>query len=453
MTTTWFSLRRRLLLSILGGVTGLWVVMMVLSYVDVHHEIDELLDGQLAQTAQTLLVLASHEAHEGDEVISELGVEADKHQQKLRFQIWNAGGDLLLRSHNAPLTPLMSHDGYSDASDSSGEWRYFSMWNPQRVLQIQVGENQEDRDELITDVAWKLLLPALFGLPLLGVWVWLATQRGLAPLNAVAEQINRRDPAHLSALVPTTAPAEIKPLLHALNGLFHRVEQTLVNERRFTADAAHELRTPLAALAAQAHVAQRSDNETERQHAIGQICIGVERATHLVDQLLTLARLDPQQALADARPLPLKSLAEEVCAMHGAVAVGKNIALELDADEATVKGNTMMLQILLRNLLDNAIRYTPTGGHVSVSLCADQSTATLRVSDTGPGIPASERELAFQRFHRGAAGQDQVGSGLGLSIVQRIAELHNAKLVLGEGEGGRGLTVSVSFPLQATQGV
>jgi len=449
MTTAWFSLRRRLLLPILGGAAALWLAMLVLSYFDAHHEIDELLDAQLAQTAQVLLALASHEAYEGDAGIAELGVEADKHQHGLRFQIWGSNGTLLMRSHDAPVAPLTVRDGFSDASDRHGRWRIFSSWNKSREIQVQVGEDQEARDELIVEIAWKLLLPALFGLPLLGIWVWLATRHGLAPLDAVAAQINNRDPSHLDALAPTRAPLEIKALLVALNGLFRRVEQALEGERRFTADAAHELRTPLAALAAQAQVAQRSDDNAERQHAIEQLRTGVDRAAHLVDQLLTLARLDPEQPFADLEPLRVKLLAEEICAAHGAAAVSKQIALELDAVDATIRSNGMMLRILLRNLLDNAIRYTPPGGRVSITLSETQSVVLLRISDSGPGMSVEERKLAFKRFHRGTAGQDQLGSGLGLSIVQRVAELLGAELALADGDDGRGLAVTVEFPLRA----
>jgi two-component system sensor histidine kinase QseC len=443
MSTVWFSLRRRLLLPILGGVTAVWLAVMVLSYLDAHHEVDELLDAQLAHIAQTLLALASHEVHEGDEGIAELGDAVDKHQHSLRFQIWGVDGNLLLRTRNAPATPLTDQEGFSE--DPSGHWRIFSLWDKARVVQVQVGEDMETRDELIVQIAWKLLLPGLFGLPLLGGWVWLATRRGLAPLDALAAQINHRDPAHLDSLVPVSAPTEIKPMLQALNGLFARVKQTLNNERRFTADAAHELRTPLAALAAQAQVAQRSGDAAERLHAIEQLRVGVERAAHLVSQLLTLARLDPQQPLNDGQAVQLKGLAEEVCAMHGAAALDKQITLELDAVAAEVKGNATMLQILLRNLIDNAIRYTPNGGSVRVVLGRTDSGVELRVSDSGPGVPAEEREAVFQRFHRGAAGQDQVGSGLGLSIVQRIAELHGARIALNDAEGGCGLDVSVTF--------
>lgn len=438
--TAWFSLRRRLLIPLLGGVTILWLATLGFSFFETHHEIDELFDAQLVQTAQTLLAIAANE--EGD--VAEIGEVEHKYQQKLSFQIWGADGSLLLQSSNAPRSPMTSGDGFSEQR----HWRYYSQWDAARRFQVQVGESHDIRDELVSDIAWQMLLPALFGLPLLGIWVWLATWHGLAPLGAVAAQINHRDPSHLDALAPARAPLEIKPLLIALNNLFQRVEQTLGNERRFTADAAHELRTPLAALAAQAQVAQRSSDDAERRHAIEQLRVGVDRAAHLVDQLLTLARLDPEQAFTDMQPTPLKMLVEDVCAAHGAAAVGKQITLELDAVDAAVTGNRVMLQILLRNLLDNAIRYTPAGGRVRVTLGADRSAVSLRVSDSGPGISAEERELAFQRFHRGAAGQDQVGSGLGLSIVQRIAELHGAKLSLSDGEDGRGLAISVAFPLR-----
>ncbi|TRZ94163.1 MAG: two-component sensor histidine kinase [Rhodocyclaceae bacterium] len=439
MNTAWFSLRRRLLIPLLGGVTSFWLATLGFSFIETHHEVDELFDAQLVQTAQTLLAIASNER--GD--VAEIGEAGHKYQQKLSFQIWNARGRLVLHSSNAPQSPMTSASGFSEGPG----WRYYSQWDAAREFQVQVGESHEIRDELVSEIAWQLLVPALLGLPLLGGWVWLATRRGLAPLDAVAAQIGNRDPSHLEPLAPARAPLEIKPLMIALNDLLKRVGQALETERRFTADAAHELRTPLAALAVQAHVAQRSTNDAERQHAIEQLRAGVDRAAHLVDQLLTLARLDPEQPFSDVQSIQLKALTEEICAAHGAAAVAKNIALELDAVDVEVRGNKVMLQILMRNLIDNAIRYTQAGGLVKVTVSAAGPTVFLRVSDNGPGISAEERGLAFERFHRGAAGQDQVGSGLGLSIARRIAELHDAQLGLDEGEAGRGLSIIVKLPM------
>ena len=438
--TGWFSLRRRLLALLLGGMAACWLGMLVWSYIDTHHEIDELLDSQLVLEAQTLLGLAAHEA---DEML-DLGPTDHRAQKRLRFQIWTDAGQLVLHSADTPRAPLASADGFSEGTDAEGKhpnWRYYGQWNEDRTLRVLVGENHHVRDELVGQIAWRLLLPAMLGLPLIGAWLWLATRRSLRPLNVVAEQIAAREPQHLEPVEPASAPEEIRPLIESINQLFARVERTLESERRFTADAAHELRTPLAALAAQAQVAMRARSDEERQHAFAQLTASSRRASRLVDQLLTLARLDP----TDPAPLgavKLDSLAEEICAMHGALAIEKDIVLELTAKPATIAGDCDMLRILMRNLVDNAIRYTPSGGRVMVVVDA----GTLTVIDSGPGIPASERLRVFDRFHR-LAGQDTEGSGLGLSIVARIAERHRASIELADGDGGRGLRVTVSFPV------
>ena len=223
-----------------------------------------------------------------------------------------------------------------------------------------------------------------------------------------------------------------------------RVGQTLDNERRFTADAAHELRTPLAAITAQAQVAARARDAAERDHALAQLTTSARRASHLVEQLLTLARLDPAAELPMSE-LRLDTLAAEVCADHGAAALEKNVALELAAPTpVTVSGNAAMLRVLLRNLVDNAVRYTPAGGKVGVGVTALHGEVLLTVSDSGPGIPAAQRANALRRLHR-LAGQDIEGSGLGLSIVARIAELHRARLELADGIGRPGLSVKLVF--------
>ncbi len=444
--TRWFSLRKRLLLLLLGGVTAGWLVTMVFSYIDAHHEIDELFDAQLVQAAQTLLSMASET--DGDD-FAEPEEVGHKYQKRLIFQLWDDTGRLLLRSHRAPGTPLAATDGFSESARNADErWRYYSQWDKQHQLRVQVGENHQVRADLSRHIAVRLLLPALFGLPLLGFWVWFATRRGLASIGAVTRQVASRAPDHLAALAPATAPVEIRPLVEALNKLFGRVRHALDNERRFTADAAHELRTPLAALATQAQVALRARDAGERDHAIAQFAASARRASHLVDQLLILARLDPSAGLP-LGPVRLDQLAAEICADHGVAALEKNVVLELEAPApVTVTANEGMLRILLRNLLDNAVRYTPAGGKVGVGVTAQAEGVMLTVSDSGPGIPADERENALRRFHR-LAGQEIEGSGLGLSIVARIAELHGASLALAEGlpgTVGRGLEVRVDFP-------
>ena len=430
MTTAWFSLRRRLLGLLLGGVAAAWLATMVFSYVDAHHEVDKLFDAQLAQAAQTLLALAGHE---GGEDIEDLGDAAHKYQRRLRFQIWSADGKLLMRSKNAPETPLTASAGFSETQGEDGHWRHFSQWNDERTTQVQVSENHHIRDELIGHIAWRLLVPALFGLPLIGFWVWLATRHGLASLDGIAQQIACRAPQQLQALTPAAAPEEIRTMLEALNGLFQRVE------------TAHELRTPLAALQAQLQVALRARDDEERSRSLAQLQSGLTRAAHLVDQMLQLARLDPESGLPNPQPVDLGNLAEAVCADLGPLILAKNLDFALTGEPGcSVTGQAEWLRVMIRNLVDNAIRYTPPGGQLLVSVAADDGACRLSVSDSGPGIPAAERESVLRRFHRLDQGT-QPGSGLGLAIVARIAELHGAELELTEGEDGQGLRVSVAW--------
>jgi len=446
VNTVWFSLRRRLLSLLLGGVAAAWLVTMIFSYIDAHHEVDELFDAQLAQAAQTLLALASHD--EGED-IEDLGDVAHKYQRRLRCQIWRADGKLLMRSNNAPETALTAADGFSETRGDDGHWRHYSQWNSERSLQVQVSENHHIRDDLIGHIAWRLLFPALFGLPLIGLWVWLATRQGLASLGGVAAQIASRDPQQLQAVSPPSAPEEIRPMLEALNGLFQRVETALETERRFTADAAHELRTPLAALQAQLQVALRARDSDERDRSLQQLQSGLSRASHLVDQMLQLARLDPESGLPDPQPVDLGRLAESVCAELGTLILDKNIDFDFAADaNCTVTGQAEWLRVLIRNLIDNAIRYTPHDGRVRVGISRHNGRCVLSVSDSGPGIPPEERAAVLRRFHR-LNHTDQPGSGLGLAIVARIAELHGARLELAEALPPPGLLVKASWTARA----
>lgn len=442
MTTLWFSLRRRLLALLLGGVSVAWLAMMVLSYIDAHGEVDALFDAQLAQSAQTLLALASH-----DEAVAiqDLGDAAHKYQRRLKYQIWRADGRLLQRSADAPESPLVNADAFTETDDGNGHWRHYSQWNAKYTLQVQVSENHQLRDILIGHIAWRLLLPALLGLPILGLWVWLATRRGLSSLDAIASQIASRAPQQLLPITPASAPLEIRPMLDALNGLLRRVDVALEGERRFTADAAHELRTPLAALQAQLQVALRARDEAERNRSLAQLQSGLARASHLVDQMLLLARLDPESALPDPQPVDLGQLAEDVCAELGHQILERQLDFDLSVTpDCVVVGQREWLRVLLRNLVDNAVRYTPPGSKVCVDVTGETGLCCISVTDSGPGIPAEQREGALRRFHR-LQQNEASGSGLGLAIVARIADLHNTRLKLSNAPHLSGLCASVQF--------
>lgn len=444
MTTTWFSLKRRLLTLLLGGVSAVWLATIIFSYIDAHHEVDELFDAQLAQSAQVLLALVSHEE---DDEIEQMGEIAHKYQRRLRFQLWSAEGRLMMRSSNAPETPMTQTDGFSEErADGHVRWRHYTQWNSERSLQIQVSENHHIRDELIGHIASRLILPALLGLPLLGLWVWLATRQGLASLDDIACDIAGRDPQQLQPLAPASAPTEIRTMLEAINGLFKRVDKTLAAERRFTADAAHELRTPLAALLAQLQVALRARNDAERQQSLERMDEGLHRAARLVEQMLQLARLDPESGVPEPMPVDLVALSESVCAELGPAILAREIDFALEAPStASVIGQPDWLRVLIRNLVDNAVRYTPPGGKIMVSITPSAEGIELRVDDNGPGIPATQRDAVLRRFHRLEPG-GQPGSGLGLAIVARIAELHRATLRL-EDAPPQGLSIRLNFPL------
>lgn len=433
-----FSLRRRLLALLLGAVGTVWLALALSSYFDAHHEIDEMFDAQLAQSAQLLLAQATHEIDEIDFDREQFG---HKYQRRFVFQILDRAGQVLLHSAVAPAVALASQPGYSDVQLNGEKWRVLARWDADGEYQVQVAERHAPRIKLARAITLRMLLPALAALPLLALLIWLGVSKGLAPLGRIAREVASRAPQHLAPLDIQQSPREILPLVEALNGLFERLNQTLENERRFTADAAHELRTPLAALRVQAQVALRAQEDSERRHAIEQVVAGADRATHLVEQLLTLARLDPDTARAMHQPFDLHAVATETLSALAPAAVAKHIELSLaEGPQVMVQGDAAMLGMLLRNLVDNAVRYTPEGGTVSVAVKSEHGRAVLEVCDTGPGILPEEQDHVLERFYRGL-GTGQSGSGLGLSIVKRIAQLHGAELYLGEGAGGKGLRV------------
>ncbi|NJD34490.1 MAG: hypothetical protein FIA96_06590 [Betaproteobacteria bacterium] len=305
----------------------------------------------------------------------------------------------------------------------------------------------KERNQIADKIARQLLKPLLYALPALALLLVIAIGFALPPLRQLARDVAARGPDRLDPLPLESLPAEVAPLVTRLNSLFADIMRSLENERRFTADAAHELRTPLAALKAQAQVALASVDDTERRHALTQILVGCDRATHLVVQLLTLARLDagtphPMQDVA------LRQVAEEVLAMSAGDAIERGCDLALRDDEAWVRGDALLLQVLLRNLVDNALRHGG-GTQVEVSIALQGTQAVLTVSDNGRGIDAAELEHVQQRFYRGANADfsSSQGSGLGLSIVKRIVELHQGRLTIATPDSGSGIAVTITLPL------
>jgi two-component system sensor histidine kinase QseC len=433
-------MRRQLLVLLLASVAVIWIGVAIASYIDARHEIDELLDAHLAQASSLLIAQAGHDLEEIDEHVS----GNPRVTRRVAFQFWEAGTRLRLRSANAPPARMSDSDrGFSDVRIDGQRWRVYSDWDRKHRYVVQVGERLGARDEIVTAMARNLLVPLVVALPLLALLVWLSIERVLRPLRILNREVAERAPDRLAPLAVGRAPIEVAPLVQNLNTLFERVHTSIENERRFTADAAHELRTPLAALRAQAQVARGAADGRERAHALDNVIAGCDRAAHLVDQLLTLARLDPEHSHAALADVALVPLVQAAIADAAPAALARNIDLELRAEPASVRGDTRLLGILLRNLLDNAVCYSPANANVQIGVDRTHDGARITISDHGLGVPADARQRLGERFQRlGLA--DVPGTGLGLSIVKRIAELHEARVTFGETPGG-GLTVGVAF--------
>jgi len=432
------SLSKRLVASLSCVVLAAWIATAAFSYLDAKERIGAMLDDHLVQAASLLLGSDRTQAerpavHWGDE------------GHALVYQGWGADGRLLFRSADAPAQPLSEvSEGFSLVERDGHLWRVFG--GREDDLLVLVAEHAGFRGELASRIAQHLLHPVAFAIPLLAILILLAVRWGLAPLRLLAREVGSRAPTNLAPIDAKGAPAEVQPLVDALDSLFARVQAAVENERRFTADAAHELRTPLAAIRTHAEVAIGARDDAERARALGHVEEAVSRANRLIGQLLVLARLDASFAPPTRTRVSLERIAAEQVAEAAPEAARREINLGLldPQGDPTAIGDPDLIAILLRNLVDNAIRHSPPGGTVDVSIQAEGDRVVLRVADAGPGLGLDERTKVLERFHRGRASRE--GSGIGLSIVARIAELHGAELSFSEGLHGRGLGVDVRLP-------
>ena len=437
-------MRRRLLTLLLASVVLAWAVTTFLAYQHGHHELDELLDAHLARSARLLL------AQEGDELEEiRLGPaeDAGPYGQEVVLQVWRDGRQLVLRSAGAPAERLSRvESGFSDAAVAGRNWRVFSGWDVEGQVLVQVAEDHALRERLLAHYTLSGLPAVLFGVPLLGVLVWLIVGAAVRPLAHLGHEVSRRGPADLHPLADGGAPTEIQPLVERLNALFARIGDSMQAERRFTSHAAHELRTPIAAIRAQAEVARDTRDPAARGPALDRVIEGCDRAARLVDQMLLLARIDERAVPSVPTATRLDHSASRVIADLAPAALARDVTLELATDGAvTAAVDGALLEVLLRNLLDNAVRHGRGPGVVTVSCRAGQDSAVLEVADQGPGVTDDELARLGQRFFRASNAQGP-GSGLGLSIVQRVAENCGGTVTYRRGAGGRGLVVAVTFP-------
>ncbi len=438
------SLRGRLLALLVAGTGIVWATVAIATFFDAREHAGRLFDAQLTELSEVLGGLVAHEAyHFSDEVTSH-----DHNQpQGCTYQVFSARGELLLRSEDAPTTPLATGAGFADVAVEGARWRALRRYEARDGLVIIVAHRLDERDQLIQGIALRLVLPMGLGLPLIAAAIWLAVSRALKPVDRLAAEVGGREAGRLGPVEAAHAPREIEPLVSALNDLFARLQRSFESERRFTGDAAHELRTPLAALKTHAEVALTTASDERRRRSLEQVVAGVDRATRLVEQLLAMARVDSAQPGFTAVVDLARVAAEALGDMRG-MARNAAVTLSLQAPPGrapAVRGEPAMLHALVRNLVENAIRHTPPGGEVRVRLERHDAAWVLAVEDSGAGVPEAMLQRIFDRHFRGP-GEEGGAAGLGLSIARRIAELHGGRIAALRSGGLGGLEVRATLP-------
>lgn len=442
------SVRARILIPVLalillGDALISWLVLR-----DSHQEIEEVYDAQLAQSARLLQgVLRQRDPGEADwdrlyqafdQAMSRVGENGVAHpyETRLTFQVWRRDGQLLVRSAGAPvLDASLATLGSHDIVDNGNDWCAFLLADPEQDLLIWVGERDDIRQDLIQRIVRHTLWPSLIGVPLLTLLIWLVIGWGLSPLRAMALSIRGRTTETLQPLHLKPLPSDLEPMQTALNRLLDQVDGLLARERRFIADAAHELRTPLAILRIHAQNAQTAVTEEQRREALHFLVNGVDRATRIASQLLTMARIEPQLNNPVYQRVQLAELVREELAELTPLAMEKNVELVLECEEACwVQTEPVALAIVLQNLVTNALNFSPPGSEVAVVVRKDEAgRVCLRVEDAGPGIDEGEIPRLFERFYsRGNAN----GAGLGLAIVQMVTNKIGCTLRLYNLAGG-----------------
>ncbi len=433
------SLRMRLLAFLLAAIVLAGAVQGALAYRGALAEADALFDYHMQQTA---LALRSGLPVDAQGLGPGLDPEDENHE--FIVQVWTNEGLRIFESAVGADLPQIAVLGFANVQARGGTYRVFSLQTRAQV--IQVAQNMAVRQGMARSLALRTLAPLAFMAPLLVLAVWWGVSRSLAPVERVRRQLAQRQADDLSPVSDAQLPDEVQPLVSELNLLFERVQRAFETQQHFVADAAHELRSPLAALRLQLQGLQRANDDAARAAAAERLSSGIDRATRLVEQLLALAR--QEAAATPTEPVDLRAVAQLALADVAAAAQARGTdAGLLDSDAATVPGNAEALRMLVRNLLDNAIKYTPPGGQVDVQVRAEAPGHAVRltVEDSGPGIAPEHRDRALQRFVRVGSDSAATGSGLGLAIVQAIAQRHGAAVELGASERLGGLRVAVVF--------
>jgi len=443
------SIRMRLLVTLATAFVLGWIVLALFIHTETRHEITELYDAELARFADIITHLPINEErletmHQPGIGSAELG---HRYGNFISVQQW-IGTRLVYRSQNVPDYRITSENGYSDVIIDNEPWRFFQLETGDNGLLI-VGEKYRVRNELINNIAANTIAPMIWTLPLLFFALHVAISKGLKPLKTLSKEVSKRDHRSLLPVAINQAPEEVWPLTQALNRLLTRLQEAFEKESHFTADASHELRTPLAGIRTQTQLALRHCKEQETIAALNKALQGLDRCDRLVEQMLTLHRLNPEQAGEHFQLVDLVELANSACEDLAPQAREKSIRITTRFDETSepllTSGYSPGLYIMLRNILENAIHYTPECGEIQVAVTTSgKNEIRLEITDSGPGIPDEIRQRVFNRFFR-QQGTAVPGAGLGLSIVKQIADLHKIRLIIKNLKTGTGLRFSALF--------
>lgn len=452
MTRAVQSIHRRVLVWAMGALIAGASLLVGSSYWTLSHEMGEVFEDNLKQVA---LAVANHHGTYGMARTPRIAEQLPRvYEEYGKFEFvtaaWTRSGTLLHTSDPAVALPFLSRSGLSKVSVGHEQWHLYTIVLEDGI--VQAAQRDSERQALARETSSKLILPALVMLILLAAMLTLALRRGLAPLALAADEVTARSVEALHPIALSSHPPELHLLIGAINDLMARLGGALSLQRLFLADAAHELRTPITALRLQLQLLERANDGEQREAALAQLRAGIERAQHLIEQLLQLSRLAPETPALHREAVDLAELARATVSRFSARADERQIDLGAVTGEALpVEADAQQLAILLNNLVDNALRHTPQGGRIDVATAMEEGQPCLSVTDSGAGIPADERARVFDRFYRGSTstGGDAAaphGSGLGLAIVRAVADRHGATIKLDDGPGGNGLCVSVRFP-------
>jgi two-component system sensor histidine kinase QseC len=443
-----YSLRWRLLWTILGASTLLWLASLSIMTFIAWNETNDVFDDALKESSYLIMAATTDFNDRG--LLNEAGLGAGEPRKvDIQYQIV-VDGRVIQRTGKAPATPFIpdfeQRKGFKNIEIDGKRWRIFVVRSKDAHFEVQVGQKFKKRLDILEELADSLTLPVLLLLALLGAASWYCVSRVIKPINNTAHALTQKSRDDLKPVTLDNQPSELQPIVSALNGVLLRLDSALQAERRFTADAAHELRTPLAALRMHVQLLQRQHSELAQPFQ--KLRDDIDRSTALVENLLALARLDPlNQGSLQRQQVSLRPFLQELLQSHAGMAAQRGVSLQLRCAIEHMQINPEMIRIALRNLLDNALRYCPPDSMVEIQASHHAGQLRLAICDDGPGVNAEQRARLSERFFR-VLGSGESGNGLGLSIVRRIVELHGARLSFGGGLHGRGLGVFFDFPDQ-----